>query len=460
MVKSLTSISIRNMKPEEVRKEYPDGGCRGLYVVVQPNSGQKSFAVRCRVNGKPAKITLGKFVFDDPAAKGKTNPKIGDALTLAAARKFAADMMHQIAGGGDPVASKRLGKEQEDRRREDTFRSVAERYMKREAGMKLGTDGNASFDESKLRTGHERWLMLQRSAFPTLGSRPIAEIKKSDIIKLLDRLADGELKDHNGKKIKGGDVAADRMLAVIRKIFSWHASREDDFRSPIVTGMNRVKASEQARKRVLTDPELRAIWTTASQLEGAFPSFLRFLLLTGARRAEASEMTWEEVSSNGDWLLPASRNKVKRDLVRPLSQAAQAVLAAQPKIGEFVFSSDGRTSIAGYSRHKKRFDAAVLEKLRKQDPEAGPLDNWTLHDCRRSARTWLSRAGVNADIAEQCLGHVLAGVRGVYDRHEFYDEKKRAFEMLAQQIAAIVDPTPTNVLPFPQAAGGKDARPE
>jgi hypothetical protein len=67
---------------------------------------------------------------------------------------------------------------------------------------------------------------------------------------------------------------------------------------------------------------------------------------------------------------------------------------------------------------------------------------------------------VNADHAERCLGHTIGGVRGVYDRHEYRDEKTRAFEFLAQQIAAIVDPTPTNVLPFPQAAGGKDARPE
>jgi integrase len=223
-----------------------------------------------------------------------------------------------------------------------------------------------------------------------------------------------------------------------------------------MAGLNRLKASERARERVLSNQELTAIWRTASQLEGPFPAFVKFLLLTGARRSEAAGMRWAEVDDAGDWTLPASRNKVKRDLVRPLSQAAQAVLAAQPKIGEFVFSSDGRTSIAGYSKHKKRFDAAVLEKLRKQDPEAGPLDNWTLHDCRRSARTWLSRAGVNADIAEQCLGHVLAGVRGVYDRHSFYDEKKRAFEALAALIERITNPPPDNVLQFSAQATGEN----
>jgi integrase len=448
MVKSLTPIAIRNMKPDKVRREYPDG--KNLYVVVQPApSGVKTFAVRCRVGGKPVKITLGKFVVDAPA---KSTPQIGDALTLAAARKLAADVMLQVDGGGDPVASKRQAKEEQERRREDTFRSVAERYMKREAGMRFDAHGKATFDRSKLRTGRERWLMLQRSAFPTLGGRPIAEIRKSDIIKLLDRLADGELK-HNGKKIAGGPVAADRLLAAIRKIFAWHASREDDFRSPLVAGMNRTKAVEQSRERTLTDHELRTIWRTACQLQGPFPAYLRFLLLTGARRAEASEMTWEEVSSNGDWLLPASRNKVKRDLVRPLSKEARDLLAAQPRIVgcEFIFSGDGKRPIAAYSRFKRKFDDAVLAELRKQDPKAEPLANWTLHDLRRTARTLLTRAGVSPHHAERCLGHVLSGVEGVYDRHKYHPEMQKAFEALAAQIERIVNPPADNVVvAFPQ----------
>jgi hypothetical protein len=63
-----------------------------------------------------------------------------------------------------------------------------------------------------------------------------------------------------------------------------------------------------------------------------------------------------------------------------------------------------------------------------------------LHDCRRTARSLLSRAGINSDHAEQCLGHVIPGVRGVYDRHAYYDEKKFAFEALGAQIERIVNP--------------------
>src|SRR6059036_3909784 len=66
--------------------------------------------------------------------------------------------------------------------------------------------------------------------------------------------------------------------------------------------------------------------------------------------------------------------------------------------------------------------------LRKHDPEAKPLPNWTLHDLRRTARSLMSRAGVPTDHAEMCLGHVITGVRGTYDRYEYHAEKKAAYK--------------------------------
>jgi integrase len=450
--KKLTDIAIRAMKTPEKRQEIPAGS--GLYLIAQP-SGSKGWALRYRFGGRPQKLTLGRWFEGD--IKDAPEPKIDGLLTLKGARMLAAAELHKIkAKGHDPAAAKRKAQEEQDRRRENTFRAVAEKYMKLEAGMRLDGDGNPTGFNEKLRTARERWLMLERSAFPTLGGLPIAEIRKSDVIKLLDKLSVGDLKDRHGYKIKGGNVAADRLLAVIRKIFSWYATREDDFRSPIVPGLNRVKGSEQARTRVLSDDELRAIWRTASALEGPFPAFIRFSLLTCSRRGEAAGMRWEEVDAAGDWELPSIRSKTKVPVLRPLSQAAQDLLAAQPRMAgqAFVFTTDGRSPISGYSKHKAKFDAAVFAELKAQGKPA-PLPNWTIHDLRRTARTLLSRAGVPSDHAERALGHVIGGVRGVYDRHEFYDEKKRAFEMLAQRIAAIVEPPADNVVPFSTTANNK-----
>jgi hypothetical protein len=93
-----------------------------------------------------------------------------------------------------------------------------------------------------------------------------------------------------------------------------------------------------------------------------------------------------------------------------------------------VFTTTGRGGIGGFSKFKRKLD------------KASGVSGWTLHDLRRTARSLMSRAGVSSDHAERCLGHVIAGVRGVYDRHEFHEEKKQAFEALATLIDRIVNP--------------------
>jgi integrase len=141
---------------------------------------------------------------------------------------------------------------------------------------------------------------------------------------------------------------------------------------------------------------------------------VRFLLLTGCRRDEARCLTWIEIDG-ADWKLPASRNKTKVDFTRPLSKAARALLADQSHIdgGPFVFTTTGQHPLSA-SKPKKIFDAAC------------GISGWRLHDLRRSFRTLASRANVSADIAERCLGHVIGGVRGVYDQHKYQREMETA----------------------------------
>jgi integrase len=103
--------------------------------------------------------------------------------------------------------------------------------------------------------------------------------------------------------------------------------------------------------------------------------------------------------------------------------------------------------IAGFSKGKRQFDARVLAELQKHDPKAEPLPHWTPHDLRRSSRTWMSRAGVDPDHAERCLGHVIGGIRDNYDKYEYREEKAVAFGKLAAQIERIVEPQ-ENVVPL------------
>src|SRR5262249_50288274 len=147
MSRKLTAKTIENLKPGPQRREISDGGS-GLYLVLQP-SGHRSWALRYRSTGPPAKLTLGPW------------PR----LTLAAARKGAADALHELAQGHDPAAASADAKLKAAAAQANTLAAVAAEYLKREGG--------------KLRTLDQRVSILNRLILPVLGARPIADIKRS-----------------------------------------------------------------------------------------------------------------------------------------------------------------------------------------------------------------------------------------------------------------------------------------
>jgi integrase len=372
----LTDRFCAGAKPRdgEIQTDYFDTQVSGLALRV--SEGRKSWTFHYTLD-KRRRLTFGAY----------------PAISLSSARTRADEAKAAIAEGRDPSLAAT-----------ETLQHVCEVYMAREG--------------AKLRTAEWRKRLLDRHVYPTLGPRPIAEIKRSEIVRLLDGIEEGS-----------GPAMATKTLALVRKVMNWHASRSDDFLSPVVRGMARTQGP--ARDRVLTDDELRAIWKAEV---GLFGDYVRFLLLTAARRNEVAQMTWAEVDGR-DWTLPAARNKTKVDLVRPLSRAAQAILATLPKVGEFVWSPNGGSrALTSFSDYKETFDKTSGVKA------------YRLHDLRRTARSLMSRAGVPTDHAERCLGHVIGGVRGVYDRHEYHREKAQAFEALAALIDRIVSGSSAKVV--------------
>jgi integrase len=351
-------------------------------------SGHRSFVYQYRAGGRSRRMT---FPF-----------KMG----LEKARKEAKKALGGVAAGGDPLQERRKAAAEA----ENTLQSICEEYLRR--------------DGRRLRIRSRIEATLKRLVYPKLGARQVDTVTRSELVRMLDKIEDGH-----------GPVMADQVLAYVRRIMNWHAARSDDFRSPIVRGMSRTKPRELARERILDDDELRAVWKRAEAFPGPFGYMVRFILLTAARRNEAAHMADTELS-NGDWVIPGVRYKNKLDHVIPLSQAARELLAQVPRIKgvKYIFTT-GSTAIGGFSKFKEDFD------------EECSAAGWTIHDLRRTARSLMSRAGLDADIAERCLGHVIPGVRGIYDRHAYYDEKKRAFEMLATQINRILNPQ-DNVIPM------------
>ncbi|HMA72083.1 MAG TPA: Arm DNA-binding domain-containing protein, partial [Xanthobacteraceae bacterium] len=209
MTRKLTARTIEKLKPGPQRREISDGGS-GLWLVLQP-SGAKSWAVRYRYAGRPTKLTLGGW----------------PALTLAAARKGAADALHELARGHDPAAARKAAA-LTAAARANTVVAVCEEYLKRE--------GN------RLRTADQRVSILRRLVYPVLGNRPLESIRRSEIVQLMDRIEDSS-----------GQRMADVTLAVLRRIFNWYAARSDSFVPPFVRGMSRQKVAEHRRSRILDD---------------------------------------------------------------------------------------------------------------------------------------------------------------------------------------------------------------
>src|SRR5262245_1851512 len=161
-------------------------------------------------------------------------------------------------------------------------------------------------------------------------------------------------------------------------------------------------------------------------------------------------MSRQDIDIDGIWTIRAERYKSRRPNFVPLSKAALAVIAAQPKHDDcdYVFPSRAKTPYSGYSKSKAKLDKAVfaaMKKEAKKGAKVAPIPNWTLHDLRRTAKTLMARAGVRPDISERVLGHVIAGVEGTYDRHSYEEEKRDALVKLAAQIERILNPLPSHV---------------
>jgi integrase len=190
-------------------------------------------------------------------------------------------------------------------------------------------------------------------------------------------------------------------------------------------------ARERARDRVLGDEELARIVRAARQINRPYGGIVELLALTGRRREEVAQLTWEELDlASRTWTIAASRTKNGKAHSVHLSAEAIAVLMRMPKLGKFVFSLTGKKPFQSFSAAKR-----YLDKL-------SGVSDWRLHDLRRTCVSGMARLGVAPHVADKVLNHqsgTISGVAAVYQRHEFLAERRDALEQWGAHLANLFD---------------------
>jgi integrase len=405
---NLTDRYLRSLKPKTGKRyEKLDSVVPGLAIRVS-ETGVKSFVLIARYGGSPnpARRSLGEY----------------GEITLEQARDKARKWIEMVHQGKDPKADEERIRLENLRRQKNTFAAVAEEFIQRAI--------------SKNRTAAPVEREIRREFISRWGPRAITDITQHDIRAMLDEVVD-----------RGSPYQAHNLFAHIRRIFNWAISRGsyglehspcDRMRPGDVIGKRDV------RQRVLTPTELRAFWSATEKLGYPFGPMFRLLLITGQRRSEVAEARWPEFDLGRErlWTVPASRMKGNAAHVVPLTPDAIAILESLPRFkrGDYLFSTTfGERPVSGFSKAKRRLDALMTTEL-------GALDEFRVHDLRRSMRTGLSALPVPDLVRELVIAHTKPGLHKVYDLHAYESEKRHALELWAARLRSIVEPPPAKVV--------------
>jgi integrase len=382
----LTKSAIDALPTPQSELVYWDASFPGFGVKLTPK-GRKVFVVLYRTGGAGSKLrkyTIGSY----------------GRVTLHQARVAAQKVFAAKLEGRDPATEK-----QEAKRRiiADRVEDLLETFI----AQRL----------SQNRSAGEISRLLRREVGKPWAGRSIHDITKRDVVDVVSTIEQ-----------RGAPIAANKALKSIKTFLRWCVGRAVLDQSP-AEGVP-LPAKEVARDRVLDDKELAQIIIAAKKIGGPYGGIVELLALTGQRREEVAQLTWEELDLvQRIWIIPKLRTKNAKEHVVHLSVASLAVLNRVNSRGPLVFSSLGTKPFRTFSRDKR-----LLDQL------AG-VTQWRLHDLRRTCVSGMARLGIPPHVADKLLNHqagTISGVAAVYQRHEFLAERREALERWGTHVAKIV----------------------
>lgn len=384
---------------------------------------------------------------------GAYNPKGNNGLTVAVARDKAREHSKTYTEGAKDLKAhiraentRKLQEAEEAAKAKDrrkTLRQVFDQWL---LTLKPYIDSNGK-RQGRKDAGASTTDSFNRRVFDTLGSVPIEDIKKPDVLAILAKVRDEQ-------KMR----TANMLLADLKQLFKFAGEWEYIQADPVATiTKKQAGGADVARTRHLTDMEIKALvkQIPAANLAKRTELSIMVLLSTGVRISELTTARWTDLDlQKRKWYLPTSKNQ--RDHTIFLSDfavrqfEALQVLREQNKDGDLVPwvipNSAGDNHIDIKTIGKQLADRQRPEKKKNLTHRCNKSTalvleggRWTAHDLRRTAATIMSRLGVSADVIDECLNHMLPRkVSRVYIQDRRLDEQRIAFSKLGAHLDILV----------------------
>jgi integrase len=378
--RALTDAAVKRLKPPKAgQADVFDRGYPGFAIRLS-YGGKRSWIYFYRINGRLRRMTLGNY----------------PSLSLAEAREAWRNARNDVQAGREPTRPR------DPSDTDSTFERALDNWLKRDQG------NNRTKDAIK--------RLIDKDATPAWRHRHIADIGRADVFDVIDRVVD-----------RGSPITARRLHAHLHRFFTWHVGRGKIPLNPMAHLPK--PAAETKRDRVLSDKELVAVWKAAEEMGWPFGHAVRILILTGARREEIGGLKWAEIESD-TITLAGDRTKNGEPHTVPLNKPALNVIQDLPRIAssERAFTTNGKTSVSGWSRAKRNLD------------DLSKVKDWRIHDLRRTVATGLQKLGVALVVIEAVLGHSSgsrSGVVGIYQRHSFDAEKRAALDAWGDRVSRL-----------------------
>src|SRR5690554_4960470 len=354
------------------------------------DKGTISFQFRYRIGGRNTRITLGSYPL----------------MTLKSARDEATRLSVVLQEGGDPKVAARSrysgGEWTLDRCLDEWLNKHVARQLKNSTKVNY-----TSIAETHLKGRY---------------SVPVERIRMDEWLTLFDGIAE-----------KTSSYNAGVVLKVTKRALGW-CMRRELINPPSVMNLevSTIGTSKSQRDRVLELHEVGLIWMAIenTKLSLAVRNCIKLIMLTGARNSEAREAKWKEFDfDNRIWTVPKERSKTGVAIRRPLTDEMLQLVNTMKSAPSpnYVFGSMDNDFKKPITTH------AIQRAVRRLRAKLN-MDDWRAHDFRRTLATRLSEQGIQPHVVEKMLGHSLGGVLAVYNRHDWINEQKEAYDTWYQLV--------------------------